>query len=58
MHIYAACIDRWEGDAQLDGEPLPFSPENAIRLLSHPRCKWIQVQTRRVALDIANFTNT
>lgn len=55
--LYAACVAGWEGDVQIDGEALPYTPENARRLLCDPRCKWILAQVRAAALDIGNFTD-
>lgn len=53
--LYAACVAGWDGDVALDKEPLPYSPENAVKLFK--RCHWIHAQTKRVALDISNFTS-
>jgi hypothetical protein len=39
----------------VDGQPLAFSKENARKLLSDPRFKWIRRQLQRFHSDLANF---
>lgn len=48
-----ACTKGWAG-IQLDGEPLPFSAENARKL--YTRFVWIREQVDRFVGNRANFT--
>lgn len=57
---YAACISRWDwGSNEFEpGKGAPeFSPEEAMRVLHHPDCKWIVAQVRNAVIKIGNFTN-
>lgn len=57
---YAACISGWDWDGKefIEGEGvLEYSPENALKVISHPSAKWITAQVRNAVVKIGNFTN-
>ena len=56
VEIYAACISGWKGEITVEGVGLTYTPENALKLLSHPNLKWVFAQVRAAALKIGNFT--
>jgi len=44
----------WEG-ITWDGQPFPYSPENARKLYAHPGFKWLRQQVDAAIGDRANF---
>ena len=55
IHVLAAAISGWEG-VEMDGEVLPYSRDNAIRLLSDERTIWVAEQLGPFSLSRRNFT--
>ena len=56
--LYAACISGWDGEINMGPlGKLPYTPENAARILRHPACKWVFAQVRNAVLRIGNFTD-
>lgn len=54
-HCIAAAIVGWE-NVELDGKPLEYSPENAIRLVTDERTSWVAEQVAPFSLSRRNFT--
>lgn len=55
--LLAACTLGWSGLA-LNGEPLPFSEQNALKLYTNPGYRWIREQVDTFIADRANFFMT
>lgn len=55
IELIAASITGWSDNLGIDGEPLPYSPKNAIKLLSDPRTEWIGEQVGPFSLSRRNF---
>jgi len=54
---YAACIAGWE-NLDFDGKKnVPFSPDTARHVLSHPGAKWLLDQVVAGCNNIENFTS-
>ena len=53
--IVAACIVGWTGLEDEDGNPLPYSPDKALELVSKPELAFISEQVVRYAADRQNF---
>lgn len=51
----AACIVGWDGLTS-DGQPVPYSHDNAMKFLSYPMLDWVREIIREFAEDRANFT--
>ncbi len=51
--LLAACIISWDGVADDDGQPIPFSKKNAVDLLA--RAPWIREQIENAVFDHAAF---
>lgn len=56
-HVLAAAVAGWEG-VELDGQPLPYSHENALRLMMDERTAWVAEQVAPFSLSRRNFTPT
>ena len=46
----------WQGFADESGQPVPYTPEEAQRLISPPEMKWLVDQIDRELGNAANFT--
>jgi len=55
QRMVAHTIVGWPDDLTLDGEPLPYSPQNAMRLVTDKRTSWIAEQITPFALRRRNF---
>lgn len=53
--MICSTIVGWSDEMELDGEKLPYSPENAKRLLSDPRTDWMAEQITPFTLSRRNF---
>lgn len=54
-HVLAAAIVGWEG-VEIDGKPLEYSPEAAIKLVTDERTAWVAEQVAPFSLSRRNFT--
>lgn len=52
--VSEAIVLDWEGFT-LNGEPLPYSPENAYRVLSNPRMEELRERWLNFSLDVSKF---
>jgi len=55
IELLAVVMAGWSDNLGFDGEPLPFSFKNAVRLLSDPRTEWIGEQVAPFSLARRNF---
>jgi hypothetical protein len=54
LDALVACIAGWQ-NVGLDGKPLKFSPDNARKLLSDNRFRWMRLQLEAATENRANF---
>lgn len=55
IELIAASITGWSENISIDGDPLPYSYKNAIRILTDPRTEWIGEQVGPFSLSRRNF---
>lgn len=53
--VLVAAVCGWSDEMELDGEPLPYSPENAKKLMVDPRTDWIAEQVTPFSLGRKNY---
>lgn len=52
--LFAGCVVGWSGIEQ-DGQPLPYSPEKALELLSNPQLTYVRQQVEGFVQKRAEF---